>query len=280
MYGLVGAGPGLGHGYYRAVAHNQVRAHYYAHVIQLQALAGVDAAHFAHRIRLYYPGLPVRVQVPGGFIAVYDNVFKRRRFLAYPFPAVAGHHAGFVPGLVLLADKGVQLGGAVHYAEVVIFGVQRVVGGFGYGQRVIQPGKVAVRAVAAELGLQLEFGDLGVLLNGPAADLFFVAYVFKRYLLVFVHKEHAELAGVNQFFNLVLAQVAENTGLFLKAVCLVHNKAIVLVGLGLIKGFRTAEHIIYARAPQRASQFGRVHKAGRGIARNVLRHHILPGKRH
>ena len=72
--------------------------------------------------------------------------------------------------------------------------------------------------------------------------------------------------------------MVEDAGLFLKAVGFVHNKAVVLVGLGFVEGFGAAEEVIYARAPQRAGQFGRVHKAGRGVARYALRYHFLFGQ--
>ena len=80
--GFIAAGARPGHGYYPAAAHYQVRAYYYAHVIQLQALGGVDAAHFTYGSRLDYPGLAVRGKVPGGLVAGQHNIFKGGRFLA------------------------------------------------------------------------------------------------------------------------------------------------------------------------------------------------------
>src|SRR5690606_33120919 len=102
-----------GAGHAPAVPHAQIRADQHAHVVELEALAGVDAADLVDRLRMREPAAPVLREVPAHAEVVLGqlDVPRARVLLAPPVPAVARHHARAAPCPVALTHEVAHLGG-------------------------------------------------------------------------------------------------------------------------------------------------------------------------
>src|SRR5690606_7203067 len=102
---VAGACGGVGHE--RTVAHDQVRADHHAHVVELETLAGVDAAGLLDRLRMREPAAPVLREVPAHAEVVLGDldVPRARVLLTPPVPAVARHHARAAPRPVARAHE-------------------------------------------------------------------------------------------------------------------------------------------------------------------------------
>ncbi len=150
-----------------AVADDQVRADDDADVVDLQALAGMDAADLFDGVLGDDPEAAVLVEVPLALVVADDDVLLPGILLAAPRPAVAGHDAGLVV-LVPGGDGGVQGLGGVEDLEFVLVGVELLVGGRADVEHVVEPGEVAVRAIAAELRGEVVFLDRGAFRLGDS----------------------------------------------------------------------------------------------------------------
>ena len=105
---------------------------------------------------------------------------------------------------------------------------------------VVQPGEVGVGPSAPELAGEVVGVNGGVGLLGPMADFVFGADVGKGDFLVFVEEKYGCAGGMDDFLDLVFAQVAVEAGLFVEAVRFVDDEAVVGV-FGDLGEFTAAE---------------------------------------
>lgn len=260
-----------------AVADDQVRADDDADVVDLQALAGMDAADLFDGVLGDDPETAVLVEVPLALVVADDDVLLPGILLAAPRPAVAGHDAGLVV-LVPGGDGGVQGLGGVEDLEVVLAGVELLVGGRADVEHVVEPGEVAVRAIAAELRGEAVFLDRGAFRLGELADGLLAADVAEGDALVFVDEEDGALGGFDQFLDLVFAEVAVEPALLVQAVGLVDDQHVEGVGLGLDEAAGAGEHVGEAAAGDGTHQPGFVDLAWRGVLGHVLADQAKPGE--
>src|SRR5690606_25014539 len=101
-----------------------------------------------------------------------------------------------------------EFGRRVDYPKVEFFRVQGRIGGLPDSKHIVQPRQVPVRAIAAELGRQLQPRNVCAslcrnLLDGPSS-----ADICQGNDLVVICEEDRAVGASDQFRDLVLAQVA------------------------------------------------------------------------
>ena len=246
-----------------AVLKTDVRTHDHAHVVQFQALAGVDAANLVDGILGNDPGAAVFGQVPAHEEVVLGKCYVAGRgiLLADPVPAIAGHQAGFVCLVVcrvLIQDEGPELRGGVNYAEIKFFRGKPDIGRFFYLEGVFKPGQVAVRSVAPELGFKFQPLYFCAFAFCPAGNKVGFANVFDVDLLVVVYKEYGAFGGPDQFQYLVLSPVLIKPAFQVQAVGLVHYECIECVLWYVAVISTPPKEVVYHPLFKGASQLGLV----------------------
>src|SRR5690606_7925275 len=137
------------------------------------------------------------------------------------------------------------------------------------GQYVVEPGEVAVRAVAAKLGLQFAMLDFAALLQCKRFDRLLCADIVDADSLVLVDEEDGALRGGDQLLDLVLAEVPVQSALLIEAMCLVDDEDVELVRPGLDEGAGTHEQVGIRCSRHRADELRLVDLAGRGVLGDV-----------
>jgi hypothetical protein len=107
----------------------------------------------------------------------------------------------------------------------------------------VDPCEVTVRAIAAELGFEIHFGDRGSQGFRPLADLGFVSDVLPVNALILIEEEDGEGGGVDEFLDLVFTEIAEEAGFLVQAMGFVNDESAEGVGARLRKGSRADEKI-------------------------------------
>jgi hypothetical protein len=163
----------------------------------------------------------------------------------------------------------VQFVRIVDDPKVVVARVQNVVRRGTHIEDTVQPGEISIRAIAAELGSQLEFDDLSIELTSEALDLIGLSDVLQRDTLVFVDEEHGAARSTHQFFDLVVAQVAVQATLRIEAMRFVDDEDIEGIGHDFHVGTGPGEQVTDPRSRERAGQLRLVHSARRRVLRDV-----------
>src|SRR5690606_3909565 len=146
-------------------------------------------------------------------------------------PAVSGDDSGAVVPVALLYRAVHRLRG-VENAEVVVNAVELGVGRGADRKGLVEPGEVAVGAVAAELRLQFAMLDLPALLLRQRFDRGVRADVVDADSLVLVDQEDRALRSGDQLLDLVLAEVAVEPASLVEAVRFVDDQHVELVRFG------------------------------------------------
>ena len=110
-------------------------------------------------------------------------------------------------------------------AEVVARSVERPVRRVPNPEHSVEPGEIAVGTAAPELTREFELLHFGPELQGLFADGGDRADVLHMHALFVVHEEDRDLAGLNQFFDLILTFVAVHGAFFTQSVRLIHKNA-------------------------------------------------------
>ena len=133
----------------------------------------------------------------------------------------------------------------------------------------VEPGQIAVGAVAAELGAELQAVDAGAGAAGHVLDLQHGADVAPGHTLVLVQEEHAALGGADHLQDLMLALVAVEAGLDVEAMGLVHDERVEQVRLAVHERARPGEQVADAALGHGARELGLVDGARRRVAGHV-----------
>src|SRR5690606_13864844 len=135
---------------------------------------------------------------------------------------------------VLRFDGSMQVRRIVKHLEVKGNVTQRVVRRRADLKHIVHPGKVAVGACATELRTQCIFFDLGAACSSKLPDDCFGADVLERHALVFVDEEDAAFRRLDQFLDLMNAQIAIEATFLRQSVRLIHHQNVegTLRGLG------------------------------------------------
>ena len=239
----------------------------------------MDTADLLHRVLRQGPQAAVPGQVPlrGEIVLRQFDIHGAGVFLALPVPAIAGHHPCAVVG-VARHDRLAQRLRRVHHLDVVVHGLEVIVGGIADLQQLVDERQIAVRAAAAELRGEAQLRNLGAQSFRPAPNLRPRAHVFQGDALRLVHEEHRQPRRLHDFLDLMLALVAVQAAFLIQAVRLIHQQRPEAVRRGVHKRPGATEHIADATLLERAGELGLVHRPGRRVPRDVLGGHIAVGK--
>lgn len=114
--------------------------------------------------------------------------------------------------------------------------------GVGELQGVIEPVQVAFRAGAAELRLELDLDDLGMVLARAGFDVVAAAFVIGTDLLVVVDEKDVDAGGADDVGDLAFAAIHIRP-LGFQAVRLVDDEDVVALGLGIVERAGAAENL-------------------------------------
>src|SRR5690606_24575863 len=252
-----------------AVTHNEVWPDDHADVVDLQALAGMDAADLVDGFLGDDPKAPVLAEVPLPTVVTNHDVVGEWILLAAPGPAVPRHDTRLVL-VVAHLDRGMQRLGRIEYAEIILAGIEPIIGGRPDIEHVVQPREIAIRPAATKLGSQVVFLDEGALGHGELPDRLLAAHVTERDALVLVDEEDRALGGADQLLDLVLAEVGIQAALLVEAMRLIDDEHVEDIGLGIDEGSGTGEDVREPRSGDGPDELGLVDLPWRGVLRHVL----------
>ncbi len=188
--------------------------------------------------------------------------------------AIAGHDARLVL-VVACLDRRMQRLGRIEYLEVILAGIEPVIGGRPDVEHVVEPREIAIRPAAAELGGQVVFLDEDALGLSELPDRLLAAHVTEGDALVLVDEEDRALRGPDQLLDLVLAEVGIQAALLVEAVDLIDDEHVEDIGLGIDEGAGPGEHV---RAGDGPDELRLVDLSRGGVLRHVIVHQPLRGE--
>jgi len=196
-------------GYHLALLKSNIWTHNHPHIINLQTLTSVNTSNLVYRILRNDPSAAVTSQIPPHAKIIFreSDIVSIRGLLTDPVPAITSHKTGFIRLCVFFFDDPPEFSRIVHNAEIKCVASQPNIGRILYLKRVIQPGQIAIRSVAPELGLQLQPMYPCSLKLCPSGNDIRLPNILNVYLLVVIHKKQREFCCPDQFLHLILTLI-------------------------------------------------------------------------